>query len=193
MILNEMLKKGFIDKEKIIFYYQKLINLSEGEILFLLKIIKNNLDDNFSLLDATKVSGQTKIQTDKMIATLIQKNILQTSKNKKVSDLQFNLSPLWKQISLFVDQPDELSNVEDKVYWLIDVMNFERNELTTTKLVEYVNEMEWKKIIDVLILLRKNNMQNLPWETFLKILKEKNDKKNTLNVKKILKENWLEN
>ncbi len=186
-----MIKNNFIDRENIIIYYFKLFQLSENELLFIIKIFRSINDDKFSFNDAIKSCNLTKVQTDKIIASLIEKNIVTTKKSKK-DGLYFSFASLWKQISFFIEKPDIYSNVEDKINWIIEILEFERNNLTLTTIEDFVKNYDWNIIMEMVLLLRNNNMQNISWDTFVKIIEENNQKTNITEIKKILKENWLE-
>ena len=191
MEFKDLLKNNLIDREIIILQNQKVINLSDKELIFIIKVLKFCNEDIFNFSDISKKSGTTKKETDVIIASLIKKNIISVRKGKD-KELFFTMKPLWKKILLLFESPDASSPVEIKMKWIIETMEFEKNSLITNTLLEYINVSEWSKILNIVSLIQKNNLNNVSWSLFAKMLDDTKDEENSLKIKKILRENWLE-
>lgn len=167
---------NYLNKKKLLLAYHKNINLSNDEVLFLIKMI-TFFDEN-QVLKLSLISKEFSISkkvVDEIIANLISKKIIKFKKLKSKNEFIINYSLLWDKILDFISFPSNSSPTIKKVDWIISQLNLEVNNLVLLELTKWIEDYEngWNIIQEIILDFKKNKIKNIEWSILHSIFNEK--------------------
>lgn len=192
-LVNDLLKGNVIDREKLLLERFSFLNIDEKQVIFIAKILRNNNIDfsNVSIEDISKTINMSDETSKNIIESLISDSYIAVISTP--NGLRFNFNKLTKILLETYLPPKENSTLTKKVKWILEKVNFDKEQLNEAFLSEFVEKSEWKKLLFIIEKISTSTIEKVTmpliitsYESIAKT-KESNE-----SLKEILSSNWLE-
>ncbi|BDV02294.1 MAG: hypothetical protein HPAVJP_1830 [Candidatus Hepatoplasma vulgare] len=195
MNTEQLLIDGVLNLESLLLKKSNHLKLEAEEIIFILKIIPILKKNKITEKEIYKKLIIKKKDLDTYLSSLLKNKYVKTFFRKSEDNVIFDFFPLWEKLLQFYQTPTEDSTFEEKSKWFLNMLDFENDSYILETLSKWINEKDFKHIVDLVSKVQLSELKNISWNSFVTIhdkLFEKNTKNNKNTLKEIINLNWLE-